>query len=143
MIFRGDVIDGFSIVTIVAGVCTSLGLGAIQISRGLSGMGAVDAAANPDDILLMIIWVITAIATVSVISGVHMGIKTLSQLAFSMGLFILVVVFFAGPTSFYLANMSTSIGYYFHYSFTKVGWHTDAFAQLGFGEGASPDALGK
>jgi choline-glycine betaine transporter len=51
------VIDGFSIVTIVAGVCTSLGLGAIQIRRGLDGMGSVPPSGyTPDDQLLAIIW---------------------------------------------------------------------------------------
>ena len=138
----GDCIDGFSIVTIVAGVCTSLGLGAVQIQRGLVGMNAVAPGADGDMILLAIIWGITAIATVSVVSGVHVGIKTLSQLAFSLGLFILVVVFFAGSTQFYMNNMSSSVGYYFHYAFTKLGWHTDAYAQLEFGEGASPDMKG-
>ena len=138
----GDVIDGFSIVTIVAGVCTSLGLGAVQIKRGLEGMNAFGPDADGDTILLGIIWGITAIATISVVSGVHVGIKILSQLAFSLGLFILVIVFFAGSTEFYLNNMSSSVGYYFHYAFTKLGWHTDAYAQLGFGEGAAPDMLG-
>ena len=53
----GTVIDGFSIVTIVAGVCTSLGLGAIQIRRGLDGMGSVPPSGyTPDDQLLAIIW---------------------------------------------------------------------------------------
>lgn len=35
----GDVVDGFSIVTTVAGVCTSLGLGAIQIVAGAKRLG--------------------------------------------------------------------------------------------------------
>lgn len=142
----GHIIDGFTIVTIVAGVCTSLGLGAIQIRRGLEGMGSIDTAACtgtcPDDILLGIIWGITAVATISVVSGLHVGIKTLSQLAFGLGLFILVVVFFVGSTEFYMNNMTQAVGYYLQYFMTQLGWHTDAFAQLGFGEGASPDGRG-
>merc|ERR1740133_413869 len=121
---------------------SALGLGAVQIKRGLEGMNAFGPDADGDTILLGIIWGITAIATISVVSGVHVGIKILSQLAFSLGLFILVIVFFAGSTEFYLNNMSSSVGYYFHYAFTKLGWHTDAYAQLGFGEGAAPDMLG-
>lgn len=35
----GDIIDGFTIVVTVAGVCTSLGLGAIQIVDGFQYLG--------------------------------------------------------------------------------------------------------
>ena len=59
-----------------------------QIKRGLEGMNAFGPDADGDTILLGIIWGITAIATISVVSGVHVGIKILSQLAFSLGLFI-------------------------------------------------------
>jgi len=139
----GTVIDGFSIVTIVAGVCTSLGLGAIQIRRGLDGMGSVPPSGyTPDDQLLAIIWGITLIATASLLSGLHVGIKFISQLAFFGGVFILAIAFFLGHTSFYMNNMVQSTGYYLQYSMTQLGWHTDAFAQLGYGEGGSPDGLG-
>lgn len=45
----GSCIDGFSIVTIVAGVCTSLGLGAVQIRRGLEGMDTIVYYGAPTD----------------------------------------------------------------------------------------------
>lgn len=139
----GTCIDGFSIVTIVAGVCTSLGLGAIQIRRGLDGMGSVPPSGyTPDDQLLGIIWGITLIATISLLSGLHVGIKFISQLAFFGGVFILLIVLFLGNTSFFLNNMVQSTGYYLQYSLTQLGWHTDAFAQLNYGEGGSPDGLG-
>jgi choline-glycine betaine transporter len=139
----GTMIDGFSIVTIVAGVCTSLGLGAIQIRRGLDGMGATAPEGwTPDDQLLGIIWGITAIATISVISGLHVGIKFISQIAFFGGVFILLVVLFLGNTSFFLNNMVQATGYYLQYFMTQLGWHTDAFAQLAYGEGGAPDGLG-
>jgi choline-glycine betaine transporter len=40
--FSGDIIDGCTIVVTVAGVCTSLGLGAIQIVAGFQFLGWVD-----------------------------------------------------------------------------------------------------
>lgn len=40
--WMGDVVDGFSIVTTVAGVCTSLGIGAIQIVAGAKRLGWMD-----------------------------------------------------------------------------------------------------
>lgn len=36
--FLGDAVDILSIVTTICGVCTSLGLGAMQVNRGLQGM---------------------------------------------------------------------------------------------------------
>ena len=139
----GTMIDGFSIVTIVAGVCTSLGLGAIQIRRGLDGMGVVPPEGwTADDQLLGIIWGITLLATISLLTGLHVGIKFISQLAFFGGVFILLIVLFLGHTSFFLNTMVQQTGYYLQYSMTQLGWHTDAFAQLGYGEGGAPDMLG-
>ena len=56
-----------------------------------------------------VIWVITAIATVSVISGIGYGIKFLSQLAFIMGTFLLLMVFFMDDTWFFL-NLIMPLG---------------------------------
>jgi choline/glycine/proline betaine transport protein len=66
----GDFVDGFTIVVTVAGVCTSLGLGAMQIMAGLQRVGWVDSNISDDarnNGLIGIIWVVTIIATVSVI----------------------------------------------------------------------------
>eukprot|EP00980_Cylindrotheca_fusiformis_P001227 scaffold331_cov117-Cylindrotheca_fusiformis.AAC.5 len=45
----GDIIDGYTIVTTVAGVCTSLGLGAFQIAAGLKRVNAIDTDISSDD----------------------------------------------------------------------------------------------
>lgn len=78
----GDLIDGFSIVVTVAGVCTSLGLGAIQMTAGFKRLGWVDEDLTEDEtnnVQTILIWAITAIATASVISGLDVGIKLLSM----------------------------------------------------------------
>lgn len=65
----GDVIDGFSIITIVAGVCTSLGLGAMQVVTGAIRLGWADDDLSEDELTgkqVIVIWVITTIATASV-----------------------------------------------------------------------------
>eukprot|EP00977_Amphora_coffeiformis_P023952 scaffold14782_cov174-Amphora_coffeaeformis.AAC.5 len=79
----GDCIDGFSIVVTVAGVCTSLGLGAIQIVAGFQFLGWVDSDASEDrlsNVQMLTIWGVTLIATASVVSGLQAGVKFLSQL---------------------------------------------------------------
>jgi choline-glycine betaine transporter len=155
----GDLIDGFSIVTIVAGVCTSLGLGTIQIKTGLWGLNALPdecysgKGANAYEIAksqnnceqmtyVTIIWVITAIATVSVVSGIKRGIKTLSQIAFGAGVFIWVCALFFDNTWFLLDTIVQMVGYYLMYFMTTLGWHTDAFARAQFGSGGAPDSAG-
>jgi choline-glycine betaine transporter len=51
--WMGDVIDGFTIVTTVAGVCTSLGLGAINIVAGFQFLGWVDDDVSQDRLTLI------------------------------------------------------------------------------------------
>ena len=66
----GDIIDGFTIVATVAGVCTSLGLGALQVKAGLQFVGAVPEDLSPEKeqtVHLVAIWVMTMVATASVI----------------------------------------------------------------------------
>ena len=80
------------------------------------------------------IWCITAIATVSTVSGVGMGIRRLSEICFMVGMFIMTVAFFMDDT-FYILNLFVqSIGFYFQY-ITQLGWHTDAFEQAGHSYG--------
>lgn len=84
----GDVIDGFTIVVTVAGVCTSLGLGAMQIMAGLQRVGWVNTDITEEQRekgLIAVIWVVTLIATASVVSGLNVGIKHLSNIAFYLG----------------------------------------------------------
>jgi len=142
----GDFIDGFSIVTIIAGICTSLGLGAIQIRRGLAGMRVYDMVACDadckDEKLMGIIWGITALATISVVSGLHVGIKLLSSTALYLSFFILAVTLFYGDTWFFLNVITEQTGLYLHYAFTILGFRTDAFAQLTDGQGNAPDGAG-
>jgi choline-glycine betaine transporter len=138
--WMGDLIDGFSIVVTVAGVCTSLGLGAIQISTGLQRIGWVDAVLTDlFDIQTATIWIITLIATISVMTGVDVGIKYLSILAFSSGMTLTFVVFMMDDSSYILNLMVQTFGYYFQTSIWQLQFHTDAFGQLREGEGRAVD----
>jgi len=137
----GDIIDGFSCVTVISGVCTSLGLGAIQMIRGLQVIGVVNSGLTEDELsvtYIIAIWVVTAAATVSVVSGLDKGIKILSQTAFFMALLLWVMVFLFDKTEF-LANLFVQeTGYYFQ-NLIGLGMHTDAFAQLNNGTGRAQD----
>ena len=79
-------------------------------------------------------WVITAIATISTVSGVGMGIRRLSEVCFTVGLFLMTMVFFLDRTTFILNLIVQSIGFSLH-KMVQIDWHTDAFEQLGESSG--------
>ena len=79
---------------------------------------------------IIIIWVITAIATVSTVSGVGMGIRRLSETCFAFGMFVMMAALFMDKTFYILNLLVQSLGYYLQY-IMQMGWHTDAFEQLG------------
>ncbi len=127
--WMGDCIDIISILTTLFGVCTSLGLGTRQLNFGFHLM---NSSIGSDDITIqvIIIWCITAIATISTVSGIGMGIRRLSEVCFGFGMFLMMVALFMDET-FYILNLFVqSIGYYLQY-IIQLGWHTDAFEQLG------------
>ncbi|MDT0203081.1 BCCT family transporter [Nocardioides sp. AE5] len=106
----GDVIDTVAVVGTVAGVATSLGLGVQQIGAGLVHLGVFDEVTDP--ILIGLIVVITALATLSVVSGVGKGIKWLSNFNLGLAAIFVVVVLFLGPTLFLLRGWLENIGVY-------------------------------
>lgn len=140
----GDFLDGFTIWVTVAGVCTSLGLGASQIVAGLQRLGAVDPSLVGDELVtpqVITIVIITLIATISVVSGLDVGIKILSQIGFGFGMLLLFLVLVLDSTKFLFNLIVQSTGYYFQWSILELNFFTDAFAQLRPGEGRATDGL--
>ncbi|MFV0435709.1 MAG: BCCT family transporter [Leucobacter sp.] len=121
----GKIIDIFAIIATLFGTTTSLGLGASQISEGLSRVFGVPSTLITQ---IIIIAVITAMFTLSALSGVHRGIKWLSQittvLSIGLGLFVLIV----GPTDF-VSNLF----------FRSVGQFVSQFFQVALITPSTPD----
>lgn len=140
----GDVIDGISIVVTVAGVCTSLGLGAIQIVAGFQFLGWVASDASDDEktnIQIVTIWAVTLIATASVVSGLNAGVKFLSQLAFGLGMALTFVIFAMDNSKYILNLLVQECGYFLQNSIFFLNFYTGAFGQLRDGEGRATDGL--
>lgn len=81
--YLGDLIDGVSIVVTIGGICTSLGLGAIQMAAGVQRVGWLDeglSESETTDAQIVIIWLITILTTASVLMGLTLGIRYLSLL---------------------------------------------------------------
>jgi choline-glycine betaine transporter len=89
------------------------------------------SADNQLDSYVVIIALVTTVATISVLTGLDRGIKTLSKTAFSLGLLVLLCVMFADNTWYVLNVMVQTTGYYLTYV-TQVGFDCEAFQQLDF-----------
>ena len=124
----GDLIDIISIVSTMFGVCTTLGLGAMTLNSGLNRVHSdISESVNNQ---IIIIWVVTAMATISVVTGLKVGVRRLSEVCFGLGVALMLLILFYDKT-FYLLNLYVqSIGYYLQH-FIQIGFHTEAFAQLG------------
>lgn len=126
--WMGDAIDIISVVCTMFGVCTSLGLGVMQLNAGVHRLKSSVEVSTLNQII--IIWCVTACATVSVITGLKMGIRRLSETCFALGVFIMMLVFFFDDPCHTLNLLVQSTGYYMQ-TIVQLGFHTDAFAQLG------------
>lgn len=109
----GDVIDVTAVVGTLFGVATSLGFGVAQIAAGLDFVGLVGGGAGSVVLQVVLIAVITAIATLSVVSGVGKGIKWLSNVNMGVAGAVLLFVLVAGPTVFLLREFVQNFGDYF------------------------------
>ncbi|PGH58535.1 beta-aspartyl-peptidase [Azospirillum palustre] len=105
----GHIVDITAIVGTLFGIATSLGLGVTQINAGFAYLGLLGVGTTQQMVLLV---VITAIATVSAVSGVGKGIRRLSELNMLGGLLLLAFVFLLGPTVFLLSTLVENIGRY-------------------------------
>jgi len=105
----GHAVDVLCTVGTLFGVATSLGLGAAQVNAGL---GQLFGMPQDTESQLWLIGIITAAATISVVSGLHRGIRFLSQFNISLTVLIFAFVLLAGPTIFALELFLDGLGYY-------------------------------
>ena len=126
--WMGDAVDIFSVVCTMFGVCTSLGIGTMQINSGFKRL--INSIEYSTTNQIIIIWAVTVCATASVVSGLKIGIRRLSEACFTLGMFIMLTCLFADNTWHALNVYVQSTGYYLQW-IIQIGFHTDAFAQLG------------
>ncbi len=127
----GDLVDGplgksidiLAIFATLFGSAVSLGLGALQVNRGLKEVWGV-----PDSTVLAvsIIAVLTVLFVISALSGVHRGIQWLSNGNMILAAVLLLFVFVVGPTVFILESQTEALGGYLA-SLPKMSFTTGAF----------------
>ena len=105
----GHIIDTFAIFAGIFGLATSLGLGVQQVTSGLNHLFGIPA--NSLTMVLLIVG-ITAIALISVMTGINVGIKRLSQFNIILAFLLLLAVILLGPTLYIFRSFFTGIGTY-------------------------------
>ncbi|CAM4168486.1 BCCT family transporter [Erysipelothrix aquatica] len=104
------VIDILVIISTIFGVSTSLGLGSKQIGSGISFLNP--AFENSFNLQVLIVIVISIIVIYSSISGLHRGMKTLSNLAILGSILLVLLMFVMGPTIKIIEVTIESVGVY-------------------------------
>ena len=102
-------IDVIAIIATIFGIATSLGLGANQINSGLGYMQILEESFITT---LGIVVVITLMGLISVVLGLKVGIKRLSQLNMILCAILLSIIFLGGPTSYILDGLVQNLGSY-------------------------------
>ena len=95
-------IDALAIIATLFGTAASLGIGALQIARGVEIVSGLGETGNT--VALLIITVLTAGTIASAVSGVARGIRWLSNINMVLSVGLAVFFFVVGPTAF-LINM--------------------------------------
>lgn len=124
----GHAVDIFAVLGTLFGVATSLGFGVIQVNAGLNYLFDVPVSAL---IQMVLIVVITGLATLSVGLGLDTGIRRVSELNIILAVVLLVFVLVFGPTIFLLQTFVQNTGNYISgifsstfnlYAYQPTGW---------------------
>lgn len=105
----GHTVDVIAILGTLFGVATSLGYGVTQINAGLNTLFGIDISVP---VQIVLIAVITLMATTSVLAGLDKGIRRLSQINLYLALGLLAFVLIMGPTLFLIGAYVQNIGHY-------------------------------
>ena len=116
----GHFIDIIATVATLFGVATSLGLGVSQVNGGLNHLFGI-----PENALIQVVLIalITAMATASVVAGLNHGIRRLSEINMVGAALLLLMVLLVGPTLFILNGFVENVGLYLNDFFYLAFWN--------------------
>lgn len=105
----GHAVDIFAIVGTMFGIATSLGLGVSQINAGLHYLTGLPVGLQ---VQLPLIIAITAMATISVVTGLDKGVRILSETNLLLAILLMLFVLIVGPTAELFRDFVQNIGLY-------------------------------
>ncbi|GAA3711307.1 BCCT family transporter [Zhihengliuella alba] len=126
--WQGKTIDMLAIVATLFGTAASLGIGTLQIGRGVEIVAGIGRLGN--GLLVAIIAILTIAFVASAVSGIGRGIKWLSNINMTVAFCLALFIFVAGPTLFLLNFLPSAVMQYF----------TDFFQMMGRSASWGPDA---
>jgi len=108
----GHFIDALAVLATLFGLATSLGFGAQQAAGGMAFLFGVDPGLNTQ---IAIIIGVTSVAVISVVRGIHGGVRLLSNLNLFVAAALLLFAMIAGGLFDFLANVGTTVTGYAQY----------------------------
>lgn len=119
----GDVIDIFAVVGTLAGLATSLGLGVAQLNATGAYLFGLEQSLTVQIVLIVIV---TCLATLTVATGLDNGIRRLSELILIVSFILMGLILALGPTRFLLQAFVENIGLYLN-GFVSRTFHIYAY----------------
>ncbi len=127
----GTIIDTFAIVAVVFGLVASLSQGVLQVSNGIAAR--LPEQMDNKAIELVVLASMFVCYMLSASTGLHRGIKILSNINISIAVLLMLFILFAGPNYFIMESFVSGIGDYLsqitylsfnmrHYSDPSSGW---------------------
>lgn len=105
----GHAIDIFAILGTVFGVATAMGYGVLQVNSGLNYLFGLSVGTKTQIILMVSI---TALATLSVATGLEKGIRRLSEANLILAGLLLLLILILGPTVLLFQMLVQNTGSY-------------------------------
>lgn len=118
--FAGRTIDIFAIIATLFGTAASLGIGALQIGRGVELAAGIGPLGNTA--LLGIVSILTAAFIISAVSGVARGIRYLSNINMVLAISMAFFVFIVGPTLFLLNYIPSVLSGYMEHTLEMISY---------------------
>ncbi|MBI9062636.1 MAG: BCCT family transporter [Marinilabiliaceae bacterium] len=115
----GDAIDIVSVIATIFGLATTLGFGVQQVNAGLNYLFGIEASINTQIILIILI---TAMATLSLVLGLDKGVRRLSEWNMRLALGLLIFMIIVGPTVFVFKSFVQNVGNYISDFFELSFW---------------------
>ncbi len=120
----GDAIDIISVIATIFGLATSLGFGVQQVNAGLHYLFDFDLSTTVQIILIAII---TGMATLSLVLGLDKGIRRLSEWNMRFAIILLLFVLLVGPTVFIFKSFVQNLGHYLN-DFFELSFWTESYS---------------
>jgi choline/glycine/proline betaine transport protein len=124
----GHGIDILAALATLFGLATTLGFGARQMSAGINQVTHLPDSSAMQSIIIV---VVSAVAIISVGSGLDKGVKQLSKLNVMIALGLMLIILVLGPTAFIIKSYVQNIGGYLNDLISLSTW-SDSFGDTGW-----------